>query len=45
MRPAVTDTNTRRHNWRILAVVVARWYIEQCGGAEVTRKLITLGTP
>jgi pimeloyl-ACP methyl ester carboxylesterase len=25
--------------------LVARWYIEQCGGAEVTRKLITLGTP
>ena len=23
----------------------ARWYIEKCGGAEVTRKLITLGTP
>jgi pimeloyl-ACP methyl ester carboxylesterase len=25
--------------------LVARWYIEQRGGAEVTRKLITLGTP
>jgi pimeloyl-ACP methyl ester carboxylesterase len=25
--------------------LVARWYIEQCGGAEVTRKLITIGTP
>jgi pimeloyl-ACP methyl ester carboxylesterase len=25
--------------------LVARWYIEQCGGVEVTRKLITLGTP
>ena len=25
--------------------LVARWYIEQCGGAEITRKLITLGTP
>jgi pimeloyl-ACP methyl ester carboxylesterase len=25
--------------------LVARWYIEKCGGAEVTRKLITLGTP
>jgi len=25
--------------------LVARWYIEQCGGAELTRKLITLGTP
>jgi len=25
--------------------LVARWYIEHCGGAEVTRKLITLGTP
>jgi len=25
--------------------LVARWYIERCGGAEVTRKLITLGTP
>jgi pimeloyl-ACP methyl ester carboxylesterase len=24
---------------------VARWYLEQCGGAELTRKLITLGTP
>jgi hypothetical protein len=24
---------------------VARWYIEKCGGAEVTRKLITMGTP
>ncbi len=25
--------------------LVARWYIEKCGGAEVTRKLVTLGTP
>jgi pimeloyl-ACP methyl ester carboxylesterase len=25
--------------------LVARWYLEHCGGAEVTRKLITLGTP
>jgi pimeloyl-ACP methyl ester carboxylesterase len=25
--------------------LAARWYIERCGGAEVTRKLITLGTP
>lgn len=25
--------------------LVARWYIEKCGGAEFTRKLITLGTP
>jgi hypothetical protein len=25
--------------------LVARWYIERCGGAEITRKLITLGTP
>ena len=25
--------------------LVARWYIERCDGAEVTRKLITLGTP
>ncbi|GIF02139.1 esterase/lipase family protein [Paractinoplanes rishiriensis] len=25
--------------------LVARWYIEQCGGAETTRKLITIGTP
>ena len=25
--------------------LIARWYIEQCGGAEITRKLITLGTP
>jgi pimeloyl-ACP methyl ester carboxylesterase len=25
--------------------LIARWYIEKCGGAEVTRKLITLGTP
>ena len=25
--------------------LVARWYIEMLGGAEVTRKLITLGTP
>jgi pimeloyl-ACP methyl ester carboxylesterase len=25
--------------------LVARWYIEHCGGAEVTRKLVTLGTP
>lgn len=25
--------------------LVARWYIEQRGGAEITRKLITLGTP
>lgn len=25
--------------------LVARWYIERCGGAELTRKLITLGTP
>lgn len=25
--------------------LAARWYIERSGGAEVTRKLITLGTP
>jgi len=25
--------------------LIARWYIEKCRGAEVTRKLITLGTP
>jgi pimeloyl-ACP methyl ester carboxylesterase len=25
--------------------LIARWYIEKCGGAETTRKLITLGTP
>ncbi|MER6674790.1 hypothetical protein [Streptomyces sp. NPDC000983] len=25
--------------------LVARWYIEKCGGAAHTRKLITLGTP
>jgi hypothetical protein len=25
--------------------LVARWYIERCGGAEITGKLITLGTP
>lgn len=25
--------------------LVARWYIEMCGGAEITRKLITIGTP
>jgi pimeloyl-ACP methyl ester carboxylesterase len=25
--------------------MVARWYIEKCGGASVTRKLVTLGTP
>lgn len=25
--------------------LVARWYIEKCGGAGITRKLITLGTP
>lgn len=25
--------------------LVARWYIEKCGGADLTRKLITLGTP
>ena len=25
--------------------LVARWYIEKCGGAPLTRKLITLGTP
>jgi hypothetical protein len=25
--------------------LAARWYIEQCGGAAHTRKLITLGTP
>jgi pimeloyl-ACP methyl ester carboxylesterase len=25
--------------------LIARWYIEEGGGAEVTRKLITLGTP
>jgi pimeloyl-ACP methyl ester carboxylesterase len=25
--------------------LIARWYIEHCGGAETTRKLITLGTP
>jgi hypothetical protein len=25
--------------------LIARWYIEQCGGAEITSKLITLGTP
>jgi hypothetical protein len=25
--------------------LVARWYIEKCGGAQITRRLITLGTP
>ncbi len=25
--------------------LVARWYIEHCGGAETTHKLITIGTP
>jgi pimeloyl-ACP methyl ester carboxylesterase len=25
--------------------LIARWYIERCGGAEVTRKMITIGTP
>lgn len=25
--------------------LVARWYIEHCGGAEITHKLITMGTP
>jgi pimeloyl-ACP methyl ester carboxylesterase len=25
--------------------LVARWYIERCGGAAITRKLITFGTP
>ncbi|HWY90873.1 MAG TPA: hypothetical protein VNY31_09405 [Solirubrobacteraceae bacterium] len=25
--------------------LVARWYIERCGGADITRKLITFGTP
>jgi pimeloyl-ACP methyl ester carboxylesterase len=28
-----------------LGGLVARWYIEKCGGAAITRKLITLGTP
>ncbi len=25
--------------------LIARWYIERCGGAELTRKLVTLATP
>ena len=25
--------------------LAARWYIQQCGGADITRKLILLGTP
>lgn len=25
--------------------LIARWYIEHCGGADITGKLITLGTP
>ena len=25
--------------------LVSRWFLEECGGAEITRKLITLGTP
>ncbi|MGW7298285.1 esterase/lipase family protein [Streptomyces sp. NPDC054829] len=25
--------------------LIARWYIEKCGGADHTRKLVTLGTP
>lgn len=25
--------------------LIARWYLEKCGGAAITRKLITLGTP
>lgn len=25
--------------------LIARWYIEHCGGAQITRKLITVGTP
>jgi hypothetical protein len=28
-----------------LGGLVARWYIEMCGGADITRRLITLGTP
>ena len=25
--------------------LIARWYIEKCGGSEITRKIITFGTP
>jgi pimeloyl-ACP methyl ester carboxylesterase len=25
--------------------LVARWYVERCGGAEITHKVVTLGTP
>ncbi|MFF4340601.1 hypothetical protein ACFY00_11755 [Kitasatospora sp. NPDC001540] len=25
--------------------LVARWYVERCGGAEITRKVVTMGTP
>ena len=25
--------------------LIARWYIEKCGGAQITRKLLPLGTP
>src|SRR5262249_40000667 len=30
---------------RSMGGLVARWYLDPCGGAAVARKLITLGTP
>jgi pimeloyl-ACP methyl ester carboxylesterase len=54
VEPALERLRAQGGPWadaRIVFVVhsmgglVARWYIEKCGGAEVTRKLITMGTP
>jgi pimeloyl-ACP methyl ester carboxylesterase len=45
------DSDPSRKDARVVFVchsmggLVARWYIEKCGGAAVTRKLVTLGTP
>jgi pimeloyl-ACP methyl ester carboxylesterase len=45
------DSHPERADAKIVFVchsmggLIARWYIERCGGTEVTRKLITIGTP
>ncbi|WP_264011263.1 esterase/lipase family protein [[Mycobacterium] manitobense] len=45
------DSDPSRNDAQLVLVchsmggLIARWYIEKCGGAEVTRKLVTLGTP
>ena len=54
VEPALERLRARGGRWADAKLVlvchsmgglIARWYVERCGGAEVTRKLVTLGTP